>query len=73
MMLQREREPAWLGYKDGQLVAVELEGFHAGETVAEWESRGYRVERVSNEEAMRRWCDEVQRFGEACDEVQNRG
>jgi hypothetical protein len=62
-MLQRQHQPAWLGYKDGQLVAIELEGFHAGETVAEWESRGYRVERVSNEEAMRRWRKEVQNRG----------
>jgi hypothetical protein len=50
---------AWLGYKDGQLVAIELAAFHAGETVAEWESRGYRVEVVSDQEAMARWRAEV--------------
>jgi hypothetical protein len=51
---------SWLGYKDGQLVAIELSGFHAGETVAEWESRGYRVEIVSYSEALARWRAEVQ-------------
>jgi hypothetical protein len=51
---------AWLGYKDGQLVAIELSGFHAGETVAGWESHGYRVEVVSDDEAKARWRTEVQ-------------
>jgi hypothetical protein len=51
---------AWLDYKDGQLVAIELSGFHAGETVAGWESRGYRVEVVGDDEAKARWHAEVQ-------------
>lgn len=51
----RPERLAWLGYKDGDLVAIELEGFHAGETVAGWEARGYRVEVVTNEQAMKRW------------------
>lgn len=51
---------AWLGYKDERLVAIELSSFHAAETVAEWESRGYRVEQVSNLEALARWRREVQ-------------
>jgi hypothetical protein len=46
---------AWLGYKDDRLVAIELEGFHEGETIAGWQARGYRVEVVTNEQAMRRW------------------
>jgi hypothetical protein len=51
---------AWLGYKDGQLVAIELTAFHAGETIAGWKSKGYRVEQASDEEAKARWRVEVQ-------------
>lgn len=51
---------AWLGYKEDQLVAVELSDFHAGDTVQAWEACGYRVEQVPDLEAIDRWRREVQ-------------
>jgi hypothetical protein len=51
---------AWLGYQEDQLVAIELSGFHAGDTVQAWEARGYRVEQVPDLEAIDRWRREVQ-------------
>lgn len=51
---------AWLGYKGDELVAIEMSEFHAGETVERWEAQGYRVEVVSNQEALVRWRREVQ-------------
>lgn len=59
-MTSSQTTRAWLGYKDGSLCAIELSAFHAGETVEQWKAQGYRVEQVTDSEAMARWRREVQ-------------
>jgi hypothetical protein len=50
---------AWLGYKDGRLVAIELAGFNRDETIADWESRGYTVVQTTDAEAIATWRRDV--------------
>lgn len=50
---------SWLGYRDGRLVAIELSGFHGGESFQSWAARFDYALLVDEEEAIQRWDDEV--------------
>jgi hypothetical protein len=56
-----DRVRAALGYKDGELVACELQHDAFPSSARSWMERGYVVEIVTQQEALSRWDCEVRR------------